>query len=201
VGEIRDRETAEIAIQSALTGHLVFSTLHSNDAPSAFTRLIDMGIEPYLVASTVTAVMGQRLLRVLCPECKQAYTPAASELPPDFPGFAPPADIAQALDLAGSPSTSSGDAADLRAGNQLWKPQGCHACRNTGFSGRTGIFELLPIDARIQQLCVERASASSIRQQALRGGFTTLRQCGWQKVIQGDTSVEEVLRITEDDAV
>ncbi len=201
VGEIRDRETAEIAIQSALTGHLVFSTLHSNDAPSAFTRLIDMGIEPYLVASTVTAVMGQRLLRVLCLECRQAYAPVANELPPDFPGFAPSADIAQPPDSAGSASTSSGNATDARAGNQLWKPQGCRACRNTGFSGRTGIFELLPTDAPIQQLCVERASASSIRQQALRGGFTTLRQCGWQKVLQGDTSVEEVLRITEDDVV
>jgi general secretion pathway protein E/type IV pilus assembly protein PilB len=172
VGEIRDRETAEIAIQSALTGHLVFSTLHSNDACTAFTRLIDMGVEPYLVASTVTGVMAQRLLRVLCPQCKQAYAPQENQLPPDFPP-PPPA--------------------------ELFAPQGCHACRSTGFAGRTGVFELVPTDAEVQRLCLEQASAAQIRQHARNSGCTTLRQCGWQKVRSGQTCVDEVLRVTEED--
>jgi general secretion pathway protein E/type IV pilus assembly protein PilB len=174
VGEIRDRETAEIAIQSALTGHLVFSTLHSNDACTAFTRLIDMGVEPYLVASTVTGVMAQRLLRVLCPKCKKLDAPQPGQLPPDFP-TPPPA--------------------------ELFAPGGCHACRLTGFSGRTGVFELVPTDAEVQRLCLEQAGALQIRQHARSIGCTTLRQCGWQKVISGETCVAEVLRVTEDDVV
>jgi type II secretion system protein E len=174
VGEIRDRETVEIAIQSALTGHLVFSTLHSNDAAGALTRLIDMGVEPYLVASTVTGVMAQRLLRVLCSDCKTSYKLGSTELPPDFPQPIP---------------------------EQLWQPVGCRKCRATGFAGRTGLFELLPTGTEIQKLVLERASAAQIRQHALSRGFTTLRQCGWQKVREGQTSVEEVLRITEEDAV
>lgn len=195
VGEIRDRETAEIAIQSALTGHLVLSTLHSNDAPSAFTRLIDMGIEPYLVASTIVGVMAQRLVRVLCPQCKTSYIPGADELPPDFP---------QKGQGTGTPDSAHAPADEPLGAtrhNKLWKPAGCHDCRQTGFAGRTGLFELLPTDTEIQQLCVQRASAAEIRRQAVGRGLTTLRQCGWQKVLAGETCVEEVLRITEDDVV
>ena len=118
IGEIRDGETAESAIQASLTGHLVFSTLHTNDAPGAFTRLIDMGVEPFLVASTVEGVLAQRLVRVLCPDCKQAYVPEPDDLPADFP----------------------------ERRERLWKAAGCRACRETGYSGRTGIFELLVAD-------------------------------------------------------
>ncbi len=172
VGEIRDRETAEIAIQSALTGHMVFSTLHSNDAASSFTRLVDMGVEPYLVASTVVGVMAQRLVRVLCPECKADYEPSADELPDDFPAS---------------------------QGLRLWKPVGCRSCRQTGFSGRTGIYELLPTDANMQRLCHDQASVASIRQFIKEQGLTTLRKCGWQKVVLGETGMDEILRVTEDD--
>jgi len=172
IGEIRDRETAEIAIQSALTGHLVFSTLHSNDAAGAFTRLIDMGVEPYLVASTVAGVLAQRLVRVLCPECKQAYAPDAEGMPEDFAQPHP---------------------------GQLWKPTGCRACRQTGFHGRTGIFELLVADVEIRRLVVERATSATLRDYAIRQGLTTLRQCGLQKAAGGLTSVDEVLRITKGD--
>ena len=172
IGEIRDGETAQSAIQASLTGHLVFSTLHTNDAPGAFTRLIDMGVEPYLVASTVEAVLAQRLVRVLCERCKSPFRPAADKLPPDFPQPSP---------------------------EQLWKPVGCRECRETGYAGRTGIFEVLQIDTEIRRLCVERASTGDIRDSALRHGLTSLRQAGWQKVLDGVTSVDEVLRITKGD--
>jgi general secretion pathway protein E/type IV pilus assembly protein PilB len=172
IGEIRDGETAQSAIQASLTGHLVFSTLHTNDAPGAFTRLIDMGVEPYLVASTVEAVLAQRLVRVLCEQCKSAYCPDADDLPPDFPQPLP---------------------------EKLWKPVGCRDCRETGYSGRTGLFELLRTDSEIRRLCVERASTGDIRNASLARGMTTLRQAGWQKVLEGTTSVDEVLRITKGD--
>jgi general secretion pathway protein E/type IV pilus assembly protein PilB len=169
VGEIRDRETAEIAIQAALTGHLVFSTLHSNDAAGAFTRLIDMGVEPYRVASTIAGVLAQRLVRVLCPECKQEYAPDPYELPDDF--LPPPA--------------------------KLWKAVGCRACRQTGFQGRVGIFELLVSDAEVRRLTVQQSSSMQIRDYAARHGLTTLRRCGWQNAENGNTGVDEVLRITK----
>ncbi len=172
VGEIRDGETAEAAIQASLTGHLVFSTLHTNDAPSAFTRLIDMGVEPYLTASSVEAVMAQRLVRVLCRHCKKQEPPDPDEVPSDFPRPLP---------------------------EKLWVRQGCRECRDTGFAGRTGIFELLRTDDGIRRLCVERASASEIRHYALQHGMTTLRQCGWEKVLQGVTDVQEVARVTKGD--
>ena len=174
VGEIRDRETAEIAIQSALTGHLVFSTLHSNDATSSLTRLIDMGIEPYLVASTVAGVLSQRLIRALCPTCKVAYQPMADECPEDFPRPLP---------------------------TQLWKANGCRECRNTGFLGRRAIFELLTTDDEVRRLTVQRSTATELRNHALGHGLTTLRQCGWQYVAAGTTSIDEVLRITKNDLV
>tara|TARA_B100000029_G_scaffold465958_1_gene501021 strand:- start:3535 stop:5217 length:1683 start_codon:yes stop_codon:yes gene_type:complete len=174
VGEIRDSETAEAAIQASLTGHLVFSTLHTNDAASAFTRLIDMGVEPFLASSTVEGVMAQRLVRRLCEECREPYTPEESEMPADFPRPLP---------------------------EVLYRPVGCRACRETGFSGRTGIFELLRTDEGVRELCVERASSSRIRKYGLENGMTTLRQSGWEKVAAGITDVEEISRITKGDLV
>ena len=174
IGEIRDGETAQSAIQASLTGHLVFSTLHTNDAPGAFTRLIDMGVEPYLVASTLEGVLAQRLVRILCPECKEPYEPDETKLPPDFPRPVP---------------------------RQLYRARGCRQCRDTGYAGRTGVFELLRTDEPVRRMCVERADASQIRQYAVQHGMLTLRQCGWQKVLEGTTSVEEVIRITKGDVV
>ncbi len=178
VGEIRDHETAENAIQAALTGHLVFSTLHTNDAPSAYTRLVDMGIEPFLVASTIEAVMAQRLVRRLCKSCRQTYTPHREDLPKDFPWE------------------------DYRAGGQpIYQAVGCRKCRNLGFAGRQGIFELCPTTDAVRQLAHDRASSWDIRQAALDDGMRTMRQDAWLKVLGGVTTVEEVLRVTKSDRV
>jgi len=174
IGEMRDMETAEAAIQASLTGHLVFSTLHTNDAPSAFTRLIDMGVEPFLVGSTVEGVMAQRLVRTICPECKVEFEPEHHEVPNDFP--APP----------GGPL-------------KLWKGAGCRACRQTGFKGRSGIYELMVTGDTIRDMCVQRVNASVIRNQAIKEGMLTLRQDGWRKVLQGKTTIDEVARVTAGD--
>jgi type II secretion system protein E len=174
IGEIRDGETAQSAIQASLTGHLVFSTLHTNDAPGAFTRLIDMGVEPYLVASTLEGVLAQRLVRVLCTRCRKKVDPSTLELPEDFP---------------------------LPLPEVVYEPVGCRECRDTGYSGRTGIFELLKTDAAVRRLCVERADAGQIRSYGIKHGMLTLRNCGWIKVFDGTTSIEEVLRITRGDVV
>ncbi|WP_153558380.1 GspE/PulE family protein [Roseimaritima sediminicola] len=174
VGEIRDLETAENAIQASLTGHLVFSTLHTNDASGAYTRMTDMGVEPFLVASTVEAVMAQRLLRKLCPHCKEAYEPDRDELPEDFPWD----------DLDGRP---------------LYRNVGCRVCRKVGYAGRMGIYELLVTDEQVRQLAHDRVSSWDIRKAALEGGMRTLRMDAWSKAIKGDTSVDEVLRITKGD--
>jgi general secretion pathway protein E/type IV pilus assembly protein PilB len=173
IGEMRDLETAESAIQASLTGHLVFSTLHTNDAPSAFTRLIDMGIEPFLVSSTVEGVMAQRLVRTICPECKIEFEMPAEDVPGDFP----------------------------RADGKvlLWKGAGCRACRQTGFRGRTGIYELMVTGDTIREMCVQRLNASAIRNQAIKEGMITLRQDGWRKVQQGITTIDEVARVTAGD--
>jgi general secretion pathway protein E/type IV pilus assembly protein PilB len=171
IGEMRDLETAESAIQASLTGHLVFSTLHTNDAPSAFTRLIDMGIEPFLVSSTVEGVMAQRLVRTICAECKTEFAP--HELPADFPG----------------------KVGEIR----LWHGTGCRACRQSGFRGRTGIYELMVTGDTIREMCVNRVNASAIRNQAIKEGMLTLRQDGWRKVLQGMTTVDEVARVTAGD--
>lgn len=167
IGEIRDGETANSAIQASLTGHLVFSTLHTNDAAGAFTRLVDMGVEPYLVASTVEGVLAQRLVRRLCPHCKTAVDTSTLDLPPDFPRPLPPV---------------------------IYEPNGCRECRGTGYSGRIGIYELLHTDEGVRKLCMDRASASVIRDHGLKHGMTTLRMDGWAKVVEGVTSVEDVLR-------
>ena len=176
IGEMRDKETSEAAIQASLTGHLVFSTLHTNDAPSAFTRLIDMGVEPFLVASTVEGIMAQRLVRTICPDCQEPITPPAEELPIDFPRDS----------FNGEPVTLSHGV-------------GCRACRQSGYRGRTGIHELLVNNDVMRDLVVQRVNASVIRLEALRNGMRTLRQDGWSKVLRGNTSYDEVGRVTAGD--
>jgi type II secretion system protein E len=180
IGEMRDLETSEAAIQSSLTGHLVFSTLHTNDAPSSFTRLIDMDVEPFLVASTVEGVMAQRLVRTICPDCKHEYQPHHPDVPPDFPGF----DVKK-------PAVPT-----------LWKGAGCRSCRNTGYRGRTGIHELLVNNDRLKDMIVQRVNAGVIRAEAIaNGGMRTLRQDGWKKVQLGITTIDEVARTTAGDVV
>jgi type II secretory ATPase GspE/PulE/Tfp pilus assembly ATPase PilB-like protein len=173
VGEIRDQETAEIAIRASLTGHLVFSTLHTNDAPSAFTRLIDMGIEPFLVASSVEAVMAQRLVRTICPHCKTEQKVDADYL--RRIGF-PETDIATA---------------------KVWRGAGCENCRQQGYQGRKGIYELLLVSENIRPLIMNRSSSTAIAQRAMDAGMRTLRTDGWNKVKAGETTIEEVLRVTQ----
>jgi type II secretion system protein E len=173
VGEIRDLETAEIAIRAALTGHLVFSTLHTNDAPSAFTRLIDMGIEPFLVASSVEAVMAQRLVRNICPHCK-----TEQKVERDY------------LQRIGFP------AADIETA-RFWRGIGCEECRQLGYQGRQGIYELLLLNESIRPLILNRSPASTIAQRAMENGMRTLRTDGWNKVKAGRTTIEEVLRVTQ----
>jgi len=173
VGEIRDSETAEIAIRASLTGHLVFSTLHTNDAPSAFTRLIDMGIEPFLVASSVEAVMAQRLVRTICKHCKTEQVVSRDYL--KRIGF-PAADIDTA---------------------KVWHGAGCEQCRQQGYQGRKGIYELLVVTEAIRPLIMSRASAVAIAQRAIEAGMRTLRDDGWIKVKGGETTIEEVLRVTQ----
>lgn len=175
VGEIRDSETATIAIQSALTGHLVFSTLHTNDAPGAITRLLDLGIEPYLIASSIIGVCAQRLVRLICPHCKEEYKPEKN-----------------VLDNIGIPE-------DEVANGKLWRGRGCSNCFNTGYKDRTGIYELLPINDDIRELIMQRKSASEIRSLALKSGFRTLRMDGINKVLKGITTIDEVLRVTQMD--
>ena len=174
IGEIRDGETAQTAIQASLTGHLVFSTLHTNDAPSAFTRLIDMGVEPYLVASTVEGVLAQRLVRRLCPHCKKQVSTDSIDIPADFPQPRP---------------------------EFVYEPNGCRECRDTGYSGRIGVFELLRTDPMMQRMCAEQQSSTNIREYAMSAGMTTLRSSGWEQVMAGVTSIDEVVRITRGDIV
>lgn len=197
VGEIRDVETAEMAIQASLTGHMVFSTLHTNDAPSAFTRMIDMGVEPFLVSSTVEGVMAQRLVRTICPECKAAFVPEEDTLPMDFPlrkrGPKPAPDIAiqqGMVEMMGSAAAAEG---------KLWKGAGCRSCRQSGFRGRTGIHELMVNNDVIKDLIVQRVNAGVIRLEALKAGMITLRQDGWRKVLNGTTTIDEVARVTAGD--
>ncbi len=174
VGEIRDVETAEIAIQASLTGHLVLSTLHTNDAASALTRLVDMGVEPFLVGSSLVAVLAQRLVRVLCNGCKEAYTTTDDELREI--GVKPP----------GRPVT-------------LYRGVGCAACSHTGYRGRLGIFELMMVDDEIRGLLSQNTDAKTIKQTAMRKGMGTLRADGARKVLSGITSVAEVIRATEEE--
>lgn len=175
VGEIRDLETAEIAIQASLTGHLVFSTLHTNDAAGAVTRLIDMGVEPFLVSSSVIAIMAQRLVRVICPKCKEEYVP--------------PPETLRGLGLT----------PEMLPDKKVCRGKGCDYCMGTGYRGRSGIFELLIVDDEIRQLILDRISSNIIKKKAIEKGMLTLRSDGALKVAQGVTTIEEVLRITQEE--
>jgi len=174
VGEIRDRETAKIAVESALTGHLVFSTLHTNDAPGAVTRLGEMGVEPFLTASSLIGVVAQRLIRVLCPQCKKAYEMSREEILKSVPDFPIGPDESSVI---------------------LYKAVGCMSCNNTGYRGRKGVYEFLSVTEPIQKLILEKASTNDIRDVAISEGMNTLRQDGLMKVKQGLTSMEELLRV------
>jgi general secretion pathway protein E len=172
IGEIRDLETAEIAIQSALTGHLVFSTLHTNDAPSAITRLLDMGVEHFLLSSTVRGILAQRLVRVICPSCKEIdESPAARE----------------ELKLLGLPE-------DIL----LYRGKGCEVCSNTGFYGRTGLYELLVVDEEIRRMVLRDVDALQIREVAKKQGMLTLLDYGVKRISDGLTTLSEVLRVTQE---
>ena len=196
IGEMRDLETAEAAIQASLTGHLVFSTLHTNDAPSAFTRMIDMGVEPFLVASTVEGIMAQRLVRTICPDCKTRYTPDPDDVPLDFPTRLRPA---AAEDAVSDDAALSDEAVTTAAAVQLYHGTGCRSCRQSGYRGRTGIHELLVTGDVIKDLIVQRVNAGVIRAEALKAGMRTLRQDGWLKVLDGTTTLDEVGRVTAGD--
>lgn len=173
VGEIRDKETAEIAVQSALTGHLVFSTLHTNDSASAITRLVDMGVEPFLISSSILAVVAQRLVRVLCKDCKKAYIPNPLYL--KSIGFSP----------------------DQFEDHRVYKAAGCENCFNTGYRGRAGIFEIMVLTERLKSLVLKTFDSNRIKSEAVQQKMRTLRQDGMQKVLQGVTTIEEVLRVTQ----
>ena len=172
VGEIRDLETAEIAIQSALTGHLVFSTLHTNDAASTVTRLMDMGVEPFLISSSLTGVVAQRLVRTICDDCKTSYKPPA-----------------KALKQLGMEETQ-----DVT----FYKGEGCKKCHNSGYKGRIGLIELLHLNEALRELIVAKASADAIKKTAIEAGMKTMREDGFKKVLNGVTTIEEVLRVTQE---
>jgi type IV pilus assembly protein PilB len=172
IGEIRDRETAVIAIEAALTGHLVLSTLHTNDAPSSLPRLVEMGVEPYLAASAIDCIVAQRLLRKLCMKCKETYKPDKAE-----------------LEQAGYPEFLWEDI------EELYRPAGCSACAKTGFRGRLGIYEIMPVSEDIERMVVERASSDEIKRSAAGDGMIQLREDGLEKVRTGVTSIQEVLRV------
>jgi type II secretory ATPase GspE/PulE/Tfp pilus assembly ATPase PilB-like protein len=180
VGEIRDRETADIAIRASLTGHLVLSTLHTNDAPGALTRLIDMDIEPFLIASSVELIVAQRLVRKLCPDCAQ---PAQYET----------GHLENCLKLMNIPITEE------NLNHPIYTAGGCDKCRNIGFKGRIGIFECLSVSEEIHEQIVQKSSARTIRQIAVEQGMRSLTESGWNHVKQGLTTIEEVMRYAEID--
>lgn len=177
VGEIRDHETAEMAVQASLTGHLVFATLHTNDSAGAITRLVNMGIEPFLVTSSTIAIQAQRLVRRICPSCKETYTPKPESL--SEVGLSPD-----------NPQTRT-----------LWYGKGCDRCSGRGYFGRTGIFELLVMRPRIQELVLQGADSNVVKREARKFGMRTLREDGAQKMLRGQTTLEEILRVTRDDMV
>jgi type IV pilus assembly protein PilB len=172
VGETRDLETAQIAIQASLTGHLVLSTLHTNDAPGAVTRLVDMGVEPFMISASLEGVLGQRLIRKICPECKSPYEPSEAVL----------------LQLGLAPN-EIGD-------KSFYYGKGCDRCNNTGYRGRKGIYELLDITDPIRELINQRAPSVVLKQKAIELGMTTLREDGMRSIYEGETTIEEVLKYT-----
>lgn len=178
IGEIRDGETADIAMEAALTGHLVFSTLHTNDAPSAVTRLLDIGVKPYLVASALRAAMAQRLVRQICPNCREEYVPTSRE-----------------LKMLGALGQNK-----MQAISKMYKGKGCPTCHNAGYKGRKGIFEIFTVDDNIQRLIFDHSPATVLRARAREMGMRTLREDGMLKVASGMTTLEEVLRATMGDA-
>jgi general secretion pathway protein E len=176
VGEVRDYETAELAIRIALTGHLVFSTLHTNDAASAVTRLLDMGVDPFLVVSSVECFIAQRLVRLICTKCKKADKRDISpEIRKELLGMKP----------------------DLDKDFKISTGEGCEECSHSGFKGRTGIHEFLGLNRLIKELIMKKSSADDIKQAAIQNGMVTLRQDGWMKVTQGLTTIDEILRVTQ----
>jgi type II secretory ATPase GspE/PulE/Tfp pilus assembly ATPase PilB-like protein len=176
VGEIRDKDTAEIAIRASLTGHLVFSTLHTNDAPGAITRLVDMGIEPFLVASAIELVIAQRLVRRLCPECSKP-TPITK------------VKLLENLAILGC------DAAEAETLENVRSPVGCDRCRGTGYRGRIGIFEIFRLNDEMHELVLKRESTRTLTECARKHGMRTLGQSGWEKIRAGNTTFDEVLRV------
>jgi general secretion pathway protein E len=177
VGEIRDHETAEMAIQASLTGHLVFATLHTNDSAGAITRLVNMGIEPFLVTSSTIAIMAQRLVRRICPNCRQSYAPEP-----------------ESLRELGIPS-------ETIASTMVWRGKGCDKCQGRGYFGRTGIFELLVMTPHVQELALSGTDSNVLKREAMKYGMRTLREDGAIKVLEGTTTIEEVLRVTRDDMI
>jgi type IV pilus assembly protein PilB len=172
VGEIRDLETAEISVQAALTGHLVFSTLHTNDAPSSLTRLVDMGVEPFLISSSVNAIIAQRLVRKICKDCKRSYVPSK-----------------EILDRLGE---------QLPKGGKFYRGEGCKSCKNTGYKGRIGIFEMLMLNDKIRDMILTKVSSTQIKAVAQESGMKTLREDGIEKVLDGSTTIDEVIRVTQE---
>jgi len=179
VGEIRDKETAEIAIQASLTGHLVFSTVHTNDSAGAVTRLVDMGVEPFLVASSLTAILAQRLVRRVCPDCRVAFEPTDDEL----------------KELSHSRASFK-----ARYGTtQIYKSSGCTSCNRNGYRGRTGIYEFLLVDDDVRQLVLKNVDSGTIKKKAMTKGMETLLDDGARKIALGETTIAEVLSITQED--
>lgn len=175
IGEIRDRETAEIAIQASLTGHLVLSTLHTNDSASSVTRLMDMGVEPFLVASSIIGIMAQRLIRTVCKNCAESYEPGDFEL------------------------EQLGISRDQIRGKRIYRAIGCSSCSQTGYSGRMGIHEILQVDDDVRTLITKIVDAMTIKKAAMRKGMLSLREAGVKEILQGKTTFEEVLSITQED--
>jgi general secretion pathway protein E len=175
VGEIRDGETAKIAVQAALTGHLVFSTLHTNDSAGALARLVEMGVEPFLAASALVGVLAQRLVRTVCPHCRISYRPDEQLLGQLFEG------------------------AEIPGSATFYRGRGCNRCMQIGYLGRTGLYELLEVTDPIRHLVTSNADAATIRRQALKMGMRSLRQAGLAKVLDGTTTIEEVLRVTQEE--
>jgi type IV pilus assembly protein PilB len=174
IGEIRDQETAGIAVQAALTGHMVLSTLHTNDAPSSVTRLINMGVEPFHISAAVNAILAQRLVRKICTNCREEYTPSE--------------DMAEFMTMQGF---------DAKA---VYQGKGCDRCRKTGYSGRLGIYELLVMDDALRDMVTRNPDVNQLRRMCRERGLVTLREDGFQKVMQGITTVDEILRVTENGA-
>lgn len=206
VGEIRDGETANLGVQAALTGHLVFSTLHTNNAATCLPRLLDMGIEPFLIASTVRAVVGQRLVRRLCMTCREQYTPTSDEIKAHFSSFAINDDYMKNLHKLETEAQSQGVGGDTPAGSTdtgialLWKPShdGCNDCRGTGYNGRVGIYEVLANSLTVQKLIMNNSTSAQIQAQAVTEGMVTMQTDGIVKALRGLTTVEEVLRVTKE---